>query len=231
MGVTINLGPVVDVPAGDAPLLDPYSRIASRAISDDPRAVSRVARAYVEGLASRGVRATFKHFPGLGRASADTHFFRTEIDAPVSALQERDWLPYQTALPGTRSLVMVGHVVVPAIDPERVASISPAAISMLRRNLGDGLAITDDLCMAPIAHGPGGIGGGAVASLNAGVDLLLVSYDEEQYFPVMEALLVARAHGQLDPGALTASDARLSRNRAPELVTAAARRAGAPAAP
>jgi beta-N-acetylhexosaminidase len=214
MGVTVNLGPVVDVPVADAPLLDPYSRIATRAISPDPRKVASVAHAYALGLESHGVRATFKHFPGLGRASADTHFFRTEIAAPLAALEEHDWLPYRTALPGTHSLVMIGHVVVPALDPGNVASVSPSVVKALRGQLGDGLAITDDLCMAPITHGPGGIGGGAVAALNAGVDLVLISYDADQYFPAMDALLQAHTDGRLDLDTLAASDARLALFRA-----------------
>ncbi len=36
---------------------------------------------------------------------------------------------------------------------------------------------------------------GAIAALNAGVDLILVSYDPDQYFPVMHALLAADRAG------------------------------------
>ena len=37
-----------------------------------------------------------------------------------------------------------------------------------------------------------GAAGGAIAALNAGVDLILVSYDPDQYFPMMYALLAGR---------------------------------------
>ena len=36
-----------------------------------------------------------------------------------------------------------------------------------------------------------------IAALNAGVDLILVSYDPDQYFPVMYALLAADRAGRL----------------------------------
>jgi beta-N-acetylhexosaminidase len=52
---------------------------------------------------------------------------------------------------------------------------------------------------------------GAVAALNAGVDLILISYDPDQYFPVMHALLAADRAGTLRNEALVDSAARLRR--------------------
>ncbi|TDX59575.1 hypothetical protein EDE12_1311, partial [Methylosinus sp. sav-2] len=54
---------------------------------------------------------------------------------------------------------------------------------------------------------------GVVASLNAGVDLLLVSYDGRQYYPLMECVLTAAAKGQIDRQMLVVSDARLRTRR------------------
>lgn len=212
MGVNVNLGPVVDVPdGGSSPVVDPYSRIATRAVSGDPREAARLAAAYARGLEAQGVRATFKHFPGLGRAKADTHFFRTELAAPLEDLELSDWVPYREALSGTQSLVMVGHVVVRAVDSERVATLSPKVVDgVLRGRLGHaGLVITDDLCMRPITSGPGGLRGAGALALSAGVDLLLVSYDADQYWQVMAGLLEADARGRLDRAKLAASETRL----------------------
>lgn len=217
MGVNVNLGPVVDLPdGGTSALVDPYSRIATRAVSVDPQEAARLAAAYARGLEGQGVRATFKHFPGLGRARADTHFFRTELDAPLSQLEVSDWVPYREALAGTQSLVMVGHVVVSAVDPERVATLSPLVVDgVLRSRLGHaGLVITDDLCMRPITGGPGGLRAAGALALSAGVDLLLVSYDADQYWEVMGGLLEADAQGRLDRAKLSQSEARLSAPRA-----------------
>ena len=53
--------------------------------------------------------------------------------------------------------------------------------------------MTDDFSMGAVTLSREGAAGGAVAALNAGVDLILVSYDPDQYFYVMYALLRADA--------------------------------------
>ena len=75
----------------------------------------------------------------------------------------------------------------------------------------DGILVTDDFCMFAVTKSRDGIGGASVAALNAGVDLILVSYDADQYYPVMHALLQADRDGRLRPEALRQSQARLSR--------------------
>ncbi len=213
IGVNVNLGPVVDVAEAEVrTLLDPFGQISTRAIGAEPEQVARAAAAYAQGLESHGVRATFKHFPGLGRARADTHLFETSIDAAAEELRRHDWVPYAEALPGSNSLVMVGHVLVPAVDPETVSSLSSRLVTgVLRGQLGHrGLVITDDLCMRPVTTSPGGLQVAGVRALNAGVDLLLVSHDTAQYFEVMAGLLEAEREGRLDEGLRQASVARLA---------------------
>jgi len=83
---------------------------------------------------------------------------------------------------------------------------------VLRDRLGhQGLVITDDLCMRPITGSPGGLREAGTRALNAGVDLLLVSYDSDQYFEVMAGLLEADRDGRLDQAQERASAARLAR--------------------
>ena len=75
----------------------------------------------------------------------------------------------------------------------------------------DGILLTDDLSMGAVTLSREGAARGAVAALNAGVDLILISYDPDQYFPVMYALLAADRAGTLRTEALEASAARLRR--------------------
>jgi beta-N-acetylhexosaminidase len=83
---------------------------------------------------------------------------------------------------------------------------------MLRENWKhDGVLITDDFSMGAVTLSSEGAAGGAIEALNAGVDLVLVSYDPDQYFYIMDALLKADRDGRLRPEALQASDARLRR--------------------
>ena len=52
---------------------------------------------------------------------------------------------------------------------------------------------------------------GGIDALNAGIDLLVVSYDTEQYFTVFDCLLRATRRNEIDHGRLEASHHRLSR--------------------
>ena len=63
VGVTVDCAPCVDLryPFG-------HSVIGDRAFHADPKAVTRLGRAFADGLASAGVQATIKHLPGHGRA-------------------------------------------------------------------------------------------------------------------------------------------------------------------
>lgn len=199
LGVTLNFGPVVDLHPGKASsLLDTHTRIASRAISADPELVTLVAAAYAEGLAAAGVAPTYKHFPGLGGVQVDTHHFPATLSRPLAQLAAHDWMPFRDAATAGHA-IMLGHVVLPALDAGRPASLSPAVVGQLVRGEWghDGLLITDDLNMGAVfRRGPCR---SAVEALQAGVDLVLISYDPDQYYRAMHCALQAARGGTLAP--------------------------------
>jgi beta-N-acetylhexosaminidase len=210
LGITLNFAPVVDLLR-----LQPRNRfdfnslISRRAISGDPSITADVALAYVHGLEAFGVEATVKHFPGLGRVREDTHIFRANLDTPLAELEATDWLPFRQALSGSNAYLMVGHVAVSAIDPERPASHSKRVIDdLIRSKWGfQGIIVTDDLDMGAIDQH--NICTAVVEALNAGVDLLLVAYDGIQYYRLFNCALTANSRGQLDEAMLRKSAARL----------------------
>lgn len=197
LGVNLNLGPVVDLrPERQTTMLDTHTRIGQRAIAADPVVVARVAAAYAEGLAERGVGATLKHFPGLAGVHTDTHHFSARLETPPTHLETHDWLPFRLAA-RSDGAIMLGHVVVPGIDPQRPASLSKAVVEMLRQTWGfDGLLLTDDLNMGAVYRR--GLCRAAVDALRAGVDLLLISYDPQQYYRAMHCAVAAERAGLLD---------------------------------
>ncbi len=210
LGVTVDFAPVVDLRferRSDAS--DNGSRIASRAIDSDPAVVTETATAFALGLHAKGVSATLKHFPGLGRIAEDTHAVRARLATREDDLALSDWAPFREIVRKSPTLVMASHAIIDAVDPLHPASQSKAAISgLLRGEWGfEGLVVTDDLDMGAVYRHD--ICSGVVASLNAGVDLLLVSYDGRQYYPLMECVLAADAKGQIDRQMLVVSDARL----------------------
>ena len=214
IGVNLNFAPVVDLNHG---VLDPHdrlTRISTRAISKDPEIVAEVANTYCAVLLQRRVRCTLKHFPGLGRVFGDTHIRTADLNAGPDELAMSDWLPFRKLMWNERAFTMLGHARLIAIDKDNPASVSEAVIGLLRESWKyEGILITDDFSMGAISSSPEGIAGSAVAALNAGVDLILVSYDPDQYFPIMDALLEADRDGRLSQDALARSDERLRRAR------------------
>jgi beta-N-acetylhexosaminidase len=197
LGVTLNLAPVVDLKRELPPNpLDRNSLIARRAISADPDVVAAVARAYAVALHDAGVTPTLKHFPGLGRIREDTHLVAATLEAPVSELERTDWLPFRRVAADTEAVMMLAHVTVAAVDPDRPASQSRRVVDLLRKQWGfRGRLITDDLTMVPVYER--GLCAAVVDALNAGVDLLLVAYDADQYFPAMACAQDALRAGRL----------------------------------
>ena len=215
LGFNLNFAPVVDLNHHIVNAGDRYTRIYQRAISDDPQVVTAVARDYCAALMATGVHCTLKHFPGLGRVVEDTHLNNADLTNPVATLEQSDWLPFRAMMNEPGILTMLGHARLTAIDPTTPASFSRIVISELLRGewSHEGVLVTDDFNMSPAYSSEGGIGEAAVRALNAGVDLILVSYDGDQVYPVLQALLAADDEARLDRQQLALSEQRLARLR------------------
>ncbi|WP_197718365.1 glycoside hydrolase family 3 N-terminal domain-containing protein [Gordonia insulae] len=175
LGVTVDFAPVVDVSNESDDEV-----IGDRSFSNDPAVVTEYASAYAAGLESAGITPVFKHFPGHGHGSGDSHL-GVVVTPPLSSLQNSDLVPYRTLLRDPAgAAVMVGHLIVPGLTgPETPASISPRAIGMLRTGRGyggppfNGVVFSDDLSgMAAIsARYP--IEQAAPMAIRAGADIAL----------------------------------------------------------
>lgn len=212
LGVNINFAPVADLSSNSKrPRFDFRSLIGRRAIDADPNRVSPAVIGYAHGLESSGLRATLKHFPGLGRVTTDTHIFPASLAASEGDLESSDWIPFRDGLRATQSLLMVGHATLSTVDTTRPASRSAKVVSQIvRQRWGhDGVLITDDLTMGAVVQQ--GLCAAGVDAINAGIDLLLVSYDAEQYYEIFYCLLQAANHNELDRKLLNDSQRRLDR--------------------
>lgn len=213
LGVNVDFSPVLDLKPGRRAVLDRTSLIGERAISADPTVVGAVGSAYAQGLADAGVIPTAKHFPGLGRIRVDTHLFSAATDAQKSELERTDWIPFRQVLTDSGAFLMLGHVTIQAIDPDNAASHSRRVVhDLIRGEWGyRGILITDDLVMGAIYHH--GFCKAVVDGLNAGVDLLLIAYDGQQFYRAMSCALDALHRGDIDRAALEDSARRLNRLR------------------
>jgi beta-N-acetylhexosaminidase len=212
IGVNQNFAPVLDLrPAAGRNRFDFNTLTSQRAISDDPAKVGEVGLAYVRGLESSGVRATVKHFPGLGRVRADTHHFSANLDASPAELEASDWQPFREVLAGSNAQLMIGHVTVTAVDPDRPASHSKRVVDGIIRQKWNhrGVVITDDLVMGAIYNH--NVCTAVVEALNASVDLLLVAFDGSQFYRLFKCASDALSQQSLDMAMLHDSELRLKR--------------------
>lgn len=224
LGVNLNLAPVLDLkPPVRRNRLDFHTLIGQRAIATDPVVVSAIASAYVRGLEASGVGATLKHFPGIGRVRTDTHHFSANLDTPVRELETTDWLPFREVLSQSHSALMVGHVTLTAVDPDRAASHSKRVVEGIIRDKWkyQGVVMTDDLVMGAIYQND--VCKAVVEAINAGVDLLLVAYDGAQFYRIFQCALEGSRQGRLDAATLRASQARLEKALPTEQARAASR--------
>ena len=202
-GVNTDLAPVVDTGFGAA--------IGSRSFGEDPQLVARMGAATVEGFRAAGVVCAAKHFPNHGPAASDSHVSLPVVNHDLATLRSHDLPPFEAAIAAGVPMVMVGHLLYPAIDPERPASLSKEAIGMLRQDLGfDGVVVTDDLAMTG-ATGGGPPARAAVEAVKAGADLLIITSLPERQADAYDAVLEAVESGEIPREQIEASVRRISK--------------------
>jgi beta-N-acetylhexosaminidase len=200
-GVNTDLAPVVDTGFGAA--------IGVRSFGEDPQLVAAMGAAAVEGFEAARVVSAAKHFPNHGAASSNSHRTLPVVDHDLATLCSRDLPPFEAAVAAGVPMVMVGHLLYPAIDPERPASLSPEAVGVLRGELGfDGVVVTDDLAMTG-ATGGGPPARAAVEAVKAGADLLIISSIPEQQADAYDAVVAAVESGEIPQRRIQASVERI----------------------
>ena len=207
VGVTLDLAPDADVNSDpDNPV------IGTRSFGSDPEQVAAHAAAWTRGLQSTGVAACAKHFPGHGDTATDSHLALPRIDVDADTLASRELVPFDAVVEAGTAAIMTSHIVVPALDPDRPATLSPVVLAMLRDVLEfDGVIVSDALDMAG-ASAEVGIAEASVQALAAGCDLLCIGPDKPASLvaEIRDAIVAAVADGRLAPERLADAAARIA---------------------
>jgi beta-N-acetylhexosaminidase len=215
IGVEWNWFPVADVNSNPAnPIID------TRSFSEDPAQVSEMVAAYIDGAHQGGLLTTVKHFPGHGDTDTDSHLALARVPVSLDRLNAVELAPFRSAIAAGVDSVMVGHLIVPAIepDPNRPASISSHIIKdLLQGQLGfNGLVVTDALDMAGLTHVFAGSEAdishaAAVAAVQAGNDMILIPGDLDGAY---NGLLDAVKRGEIPQARIDQSVLKILRMKA-----------------
>ncbi len=172
LGVHVNYGPVADVNNNPR---NPVINI--RSFGEDPAKAGAMVSGWVRGLQEAGMLATLKHFPGHGDTDVDSHLGLPIVSHPRERLDAIELAPFKTGIAAGAAGVMVAHIELPAIDPEKQpATFSAKVIGTLLRPGFNGLIYSDSMKMAAITR-MATPGEAAVRAVKAGIDVILDSPD------------------------------------------------------
>lgn len=201
LGVHWNWAPVADMNSNrHNPIVN------TRAFGENPDAVSPHVAAFVRGLQSGGVLACAKHVPGHGATTVDSHLSLPVLTLSRSDLECREYLPFQAAITADVGSLMMGHLMIPALDPALPASLSAEIVTgLVRTEWGfDGLITTDALDMGAITT-QWTSGQAAVLAVVAGCDVVLLPADPDA---AIDALVEAALEGRISEDHIAKSERR-----------------------
>lgn len=182
-GIGLDFAPVVDV-ATEA--TNPV--IGDRSFGETPACVARHAQAFIRGLQAEGVAACAKHFPGHGDTTRDSHHELPTLPHDLERLRRVELPPFRAAIEAGVASIMTAHLLLPALDAARPATLSPRVLRILREELGyAGVVFSDDLEMRAVADAYS-VTQRVRGALEAGVDALLVCSDTRQCDEALTAL-------------------------------------------
>ena len=170
-GFNLDFAPVLDVNVNPN---NPVIGRLGRSFSDDPRLVADYAGIYTRQLLSQGVQCAYKHFPGHGSSSTDSHLGFVDV---TDTWQAYELDPYRQLFMSDVAcgMVMTAHIVNRQLDESGLpATLSHQILTgMLREKLHfDGVIITDDMQMKAISEHYG-LEHALTLAINAGVDMFI----------------------------------------------------------
>lgn len=188
VGINLDYAPVLDIHTNpDNPV------IGDRAFSERAEDVARISRRVIRALQSEGVAACGKHFPGHGDTSTDSHLELPVLEHDKRRFDAVELAPFRAAVEEDVACIMTAHVLVPAYDDQRPATLSPRLVdAVLKTQLGfKGIVISDDLAMKAISA-TWEPGESMVAALAAGCDaVLLCDPKPDEQAAALEAVIHA----------------------------------------
>ncbi|MEI4771319.1 beta-N-acetylhexosaminidase [Psychrobacillus sp. FJAT-51614] len=204
-GFNLDFAPVLDI---NSNAKNPV--IGDRSFGSTANIVSNLGIQTMKGIKNQHVIPVVKHFPGHGDTAVDSHKELPIIQKRLEDLQALELIPFKDAIDNGADVVMVGHILLPKIDPTFPSSMSYELITNILRNKlqFEGVVITDDMTMGAILDNYK-IGEAAVEAVKAGNDIVLIAHDYVNIKEAIESILLAVNEGQISEERINASVERI----------------------
>ena len=147
LGFNLDFAPVSDINSNPN---NPV--IGARSFGNNKDVVSRNSIKVMEGIKSKDILSTVKHFPGHGDTSIDSHFDVPLVSKSIEEIRDFELIPFKSAIENDVDMIMVGHILYDKIDENNISSLSKVIKEKLLRYelFYSGVVISDDLTMKAV---------------------------------------------------------------------------------
>lgn len=171
LGINLNYMPVLDLAVNPN---NPVIAKLERSFSNNTDVVTNCASLFARELAKKHILYVYKHFPGHGSSTHDSHLGFVDV---TDTWQPEELQPYQALIKKNLPcpIIMSAHIVNRQLDPSGLpATLSKTMLTeLLRKQMGfDGVIISDDMQMKAITEHYS-TKEALIQALNAGVDILV----------------------------------------------------------
>lgn len=173
IGVNVDFAPVLDIYSNPNNVV-----IGKRSFGSNVEIVSNLGISFTKGLEDNGVIGVYKHFPGHGDTSVDSHISLPIINKSIDDLKKLEFVPFENSIKKGAKMIMIGHISLPQITGDNTpASLSKSVIDILKNDLNyNGLIVTDALNMGAVTENYSNEEI-YIKAIEAGNDLLLIPSD------------------------------------------------------
>jgi len=149
-GINLNFAPCIDVNTNP---LNPI--IGERSYSNNPDEVIKCGKIVSDIYKKNGIMPCWKHYPGHGDASKDSHLTLPEINLSFDEMKTVHIRPFKE-LAKNSQMIMVAHLNCKCFNSSNEnlpTSLNKKAIDYLRNDLGfRGITISDDMVMKGVSQ-------------------------------------------------------------------------------
>lgn len=190
LGLNIDLAPCLEI---NPNLENELTNV--RSYSSDPVIAGKYAHDFIKGLKENEVLGCAKHFPGAGDDKVDSHLELPIIDIDKETMHKTGLVPFKENL--DVPCIMTTHTLFTVYDTVPATLSKNILKGLLRSELNyQGLIMSDCMEMKAIADHYGSANG-ALMSLKAGCDFVLVCHTFETQVEAFEKVYQAALNNEL----------------------------------